>query len=425
MPRTVEQIQFTPRMPIALRVTAYARVSCGKDAILHSLAAQVDHYSTYIRHHPGWEYVGVYADEAKTGTKDSRENFQRMLANCRMGKIDHIITKSISRFSRNTVTLLETVRELKGLGISAYFEEQSIDTATAEGELMLSILASYAQEESLSASENQKWRVKRNFEEGIPWRFFVLGYRRENGRLAVIPEETEIVRSIFDDYLSGKGVTAITKRLNESGSTTQSGGVFHKSAVERILRNYAYTGNLLLQTKFRENHLTKVTRKNQSELPRHHAANTHEAIISQETFDAVQAEILRRKRKYVLTKPQQTSPFTGLITCAICSKHYRRKATATGPVWICSTYNAYGKAYCPSKAIPEEKLMQAAAQVGRMGKMTAITANNNNLLEFTLADGTNAVQRWQDRSHAESWTPEMRIAAGEKTRERSQRHAES
>lgn len=144
---------------------------------------------------------------------------------------------------------------------------------------MLSVLASYAQEESLSASENQKWRVKRNFEEGIPWRFFMLGYRRENGRLAVIPEEAEIVRSIFDDYLSGKGFTAITKRLNESGSTTQSGGVFHKSAVERILRNYAYTGNLLLQTKFRENHLTKVTRKNQGELPRYHAANTHEAII--------------------------------------------------------------------------------------------------------------------------------------------------
>ena len=253
----------------------------------------------------------------------------------------------------------------------------------------------------------------------------MLGYRRENGRLAVIPEEAEIVRSIFDDYLSRKGVTAITKRLNESGSTTQSGGVFHKSAVERILRNYAYTGNLLLQTKFRENHLTKVTRKNQGELPRYHAADTHEAIIPLETFNADQAEIRRRKEKYAPGKPQKASPFSGRITCANCGKHYRRKTTATGPVWICSTYNSYGKAHCPSKAIPEEKLMQAAAQVGRMGKITAITANNNNLLEFTLADGTNAVQRWQDRSRAESWTPEMRIAAGEKTRERRQHHAES
>lgn len=149
------------------------------------------------------------ADEAKTGTRDSRENFQRMLADCRAGKIDHIITKSVSRFSRNTVTLLETIRELKGLGISVYFEEQSIDTATADGELMLSILASYAQEESLSASENQKWRVRRNFEQGIPWRFFMLGYCGENGKLVVVPEEADIVRGIFRDYLDGKGTAAI------------------------------------------------------------------------------------------------------------------------------------------------------------------------------------------------------------------------
>lgn len=425
MPRTVEQIQFAPRMPKPLRVAAYARVSSGKDAMLHSLAAQVDHYSTYIRHHHGWEYVGVYADEAKTGTRDSRENFQRMLTDCRAGKIDHIITKSISRFSRNTVTLLETVRELKELGISVYFEEQSIDTSTADGELMLSILASYAQEESLSASENQKWRVRRNFEQGIPWRFFMLGYRGENGRLVVVPEEADIVRGIFRDYLDGKGTAAIVKRLNEEGYATQSGCVFHKSAVDRILRNYAYTGNLLLQTKFRENYLTKITRKNQGELPQYHAANTHEAIIPPETFQAVQDEIRRRKEKYAPTKPRKLSLFTGLITCAICGKHYRRKSTATGPIWICSTYNSYGKAHCPSKAVPEEKLMQVAAQVGPVSEITAITARSGNLLEFTLKDGTKAVKRWQDRSRAESWTEEMRRVAGEKTRERKKDHAES
>lgn len=290
---------------------------------------------------------------------------------------------------------------------------------------MLSILASYAQEESLSASENQKWRVRRNFEQGIPWRFFMLGYRGENGRLVVVPEEADIVRGIFRDYLDGKGTAAIVKRLNEEGYATQSGCVFHKSAVDRILRNYAYTGNLLLQTKFRENHLTKITRKNQGELPQYHAANTHEAIIPPETFQAVQDEIQRRKEKYAPAKPRKVSLFSGLITCAICGKHYRRKTTATGPVWICSTYNSYGKSYCPSKAIPEEKLMQTAALVGHTGEITAITAHNDNLLEFTLKDGTNAVKRWQDRSRAESWTAEMRRAAGEKTRERKQHHAES
>lgn len=312
MPRTVEQIQFAPRMPQPLRVAAYARVSSGKDAMLHSLAAQVDHYSTYIRHHHGWEYVGVYADEAKTGTKDSRENFQRMLTDCRAGKIDHIITKSISRFSRNTVTLLETVRELKELGISVFFEEQSIDTATTDGELMLSILASYAQEESLSASENQKWRVKRNFEEGIPWRFFMLGYRRENGKLAIVPEEAEIVRSIFDDYLAGRGITAIAKRLNESGYATQSGCVFHKSAVERILRNYAYTGDLLLQTKFRENHLTKVTRKNQGELPRHHASDTTKPSFRRKPLMPSRRRSGGEKRSMLQPSPRKHPPSRGL-----------------------------------------------------------------------------------------------------------------
>ena len=166
MGRKVQKVKFPAAAPKQKRVAAYARVSCGKDAMLHSLASQMDYYRNYICCHPGWEYAGVYADEAKTGTKDGREQFQRLLTDCRSGKIDHIITKSISRLARNTVTLLETVRELKTLGISVYFEEQNIDTATADGELMLSILASYAQEESLSNSENMKWRIHSNFQNG-------------------------------------------------------------------------------------------------------------------------------------------------------------------------------------------------------------------------------------------------------------------
>ena len=421
---------FPEQPPPTKRVAAYARVSTMKDAQENSLQAQQEYFTEYIQRHPGWVFAGMYSDDGISGLSiRERDGFNSMVTDALDGKIDLILTKSLSRFARNTVDALTTIRSLKAAGVAVYFQKENINTMDSTGEflitLMLSILASYAQEESLSASENQKWRVKRNFEEGIPWRFFMLGYRRENGKLAIVPEEAEIVRSIFDDYLAGRGVTAIAKRLNESGYATQSGCVFHKSAVERILRNYAYTGNLLLQTKFRENHLTKVTRKNQGELPRYHASDTHEAIIPPETFNAVQAEIRRRKEKYAPTKPPQTSPFTGLITCAICGKHYRRKTTATGPVWICSTYNSYGKSYCPSKAIPEEKLMQTAALVGHTGEITAITAHNDNLLEFTLKDGTNAVKRWQDRSRAESWTSEMRRAAGEKTRERKQRHAES
>lgn len=203
------------------------------------------------------------------------------------------------------------MRELKSLGVSVYFEEQNIDTATADGELMLIILAGFAEEESLSVSENQKWRVRRNFEDGKPWRYFMLGYRNQNGKLTVVPEETEIVRSIFADYLAEDGITSIMKRPNESGYATQSGHVFHKSAVERILWNYAYNGNLLLQTKFRENHLTKKTLRNNGELPKFHAAETREAIIPLETFEAVQAEMQRRAKKYAKAQPKRSYPFSG------------------------------------------------------------------------------------------------------------------
>ena len=423
MERTVQIVKFPPRQPKLKRVAAYARVSSGKDAMLHSLAAQVEYYSNYIRRHPGWEYVGVYADEAKTGTKDSREQFQQLLTDCKAGKIDHILTKSISRMARNTVTLLETVRELKTMGITVYFEEQNIDTGTDDGELMLSILASYAQEESLSASENQKWRVRQNFENGQPCRGFMLGYRYKDGQYIVVPEEAEVVRSIYADFLDGKGVTAIMKRLNKEGILTQQGFTWHKSAVTRVLKNYTYTGNLLLQTKYRENHLTKRTLVNHGQLPQYHATDTHEPIIDIGTYNSVQLEMHRRAQKYGKLQTSGKYPFSGMITCAGCGKHYRRKVTATGPVWICSTYNTLGKSACPSKAIPESTLMEIAAQVSTTGEITAVTARNDNTLEFTLADGTVTVKQWQDRSRATSWTPEMRAAAGEKTRERKRQYA--
>ena len=423
MERAVQKVKFPPRQPKLKRVAAYARVSSGKDAMLHSLAAQVEYYSNYIRRHPGWEYVGVYADEAKTGTKDSREQFQQLLTDCKSGKIDHIVTKSISRMARNTVTLLKTVRELKSIGITVYFEEQNIDTGTDDGELMLSILASYAQEESLSASENQKWRVRQNFENGQPWRGVMLGYRYKDGQYIVVPEEAEIVRSIYADFLNGKGVIAITKRLNSEGILTQQGFTWHKSAITRVLKNYTYTGNLLLQTKYRENHLTKRTLVNHGQLPQYHATDTHEPIIDIGTYDSVQLEMYRRSQKYGKQQTSEKYPFSGMITCAGCGKHYRRKVTATGPVWICSTYNTHGKAVCPSKAIPESTLMEIAAQVSATGEITAITAHNDNALEFTLADGTVTVKQWQNRSRAASWTTEMRVAAGEKSRERKRQYA--
>ena len=410
-------------LPQLMRVAAYARVSSAKDAMRHSLSAQVSYYSDLIQRHPGWAYTGVYADEAKTGTKDSRENFVRLIDDCRAGRIDAIITKSISRFARNTVTLLETVRELKVLGIDVYFEEQNIHTLSADGELMLSILASYAQEESLSASENQKWRIRKNFEEGRPWNGTMLGYRYRNGILVVEPDEAEIVRRIFREYLAGKGVEAIANGLNVDGIPTRYGNHWCKASVSGILRNYAYTGNLLLQKTFRENYLTKRTLPNEGQLPQYHSEGSHEPIIRMEDFEAVQAEIERRAAKHAPPGKgyRNRYPFTGLIICGCCGKHYRRKVTATGPVWICGTYNTIGKAACPSKQIPEGVLTDLTADMD-IDEITEIRAEDRNRLVFHFKNGEEAVKRWKDRSRAESWTPEMREAARQKALERSRQN---
>ena len=411
MTRKIEQVRFAADAPKKKRVAAYCRVSSGKDAMLHSLSAQVSYYSDYIQKH-GWEYAGVYADEALTGTKDNRENFQRLLEECRNGNIQMVITKAISRFARNTVTLLETVRELKALGVDVFFEEQNIHTMSADGELMLTILASYAQEESLSVSENMKWRIRKNFENGKPWSGFILGYRFQNGQFAVVPEEAEIIKRIFREYLDGLGATAIMKGLNEDGILTRTGKPWRIEGVLKILRNYNYTGNLILQKTYRENHLTKRKMKNNGEKPQYHAVGTHEAIIDLATFEAVQEELARRSEHYSGKKPSTvTYPFTRLIVCANCGKHYRRKTTATGIVWICSTYNTHGKKACAdSKAIPESVLYELTADTP-LGDLTAIRAEKDNTLAFCFKNGEQTVKRWKDRSRRESWTEEMKEKA--------------
>ncbi len=425
MERRIRQVPLQNlQVPKLTRVAAYARVSSGKDAMLHSLSAQVSYYNDLIQRHRGWLFCGAYADEALSGTKDNRENFIRLLGDCRAGKIDMVITKSISRFARNTVTLLEAVRELKDIGVDVYFEEQNIHSLSNDGELMLSILASYAQEESLSASENQKWRVKRNFENGIPWSGTMLGYRYENGKFIIVPNEAEIVKLIYDSYLSGMGVTAIMKMLNKNGYITRFGNTWHNSGVSRILRNYTYTGNLILQKTYRENHLTKRKLQNNGELPQYHITDNHDAIISLEQFNAVQDEIKRRAEKYKGEgSTKKTYPYSGLLICANCGKHYRRKVTATGAVWICSTYNTLGKGYCSSKQIPEEKLNDVTMKtIGTLDslhdKITAVRVENNNTLIFVFKNGEETVRRWIDRSRAESWTDEMKEKARQKTLER-------
>ena len=281
MAPSIRRVDFGPQFPAAVtRVAAYARVSTGKDAMLHSLSAQVSYYSNMIQKHPGWLYCGVYADEGITGTKEDRENFCRMMADCRAGKLDLIITKGISRLSRNTVTLLETVRELKELGVDVFFEEQNIHTLSAAGELMLTILASFAQEESRSASDNQKWRVQKAFENGelMNWRF-MLGYRIKDGEVSVYEPEAAAVREVFRRFIHGATMGSLAKYLNESLGRGVLGGTWKTQHVHVLLTNEKFTGNALLQKTFRNNHIEKAKRPNNGELPRYYAEGTHPAII--------------------------------------------------------------------------------------------------------------------------------------------------
>ena len=204
--------------------------------MLHLISAQVSYYSDLIHSHDNWLYAGVYSDEAKIGTKDSRADFHRLIVDCRAGKIDMVITKSISCFARNTVTLLQTVRDFKAWEVDLFFEEQNIHTMSGDGELMMTILVSYAQEESRSASENQKWRIKRNFEEGMLWNGAMLGYRLKNGRYEIIPDEADLVRRVYDEYLSGNGYLTIAKRLNEDGFSSRFGKQWSQSVIYKILQ---------------------------------------------------------------------------------------------------------------------------------------------------------------------------------------------
>lgn len=221
------------------------------------------------------------------------------------------------------------------------------------------------------------------------------------------------------------GITAIMKMLNEKGIFSRNGNAWCKSSVMRVLRNYAYTGNLLLQQTYRENHLTKRTLQNNGELPKYHIADSHEPIIPLRQYNAVQEEIKRRADKHTHSGVKQnTYPFTGMVVCGSCGKHYRRKITKTGPVWICSTFNTMGKAYCPSKQIPENTLISITEEVlgstdTLYDKITAIRAEKDNTLVFCFKDGSETVKRWQDRSRAESWTEEMKEAARQKALERS------
>ena len=433
---TITKLAALPQIRRRKRTAAYARVSSGRDAMWHSLSAQVSYYSALIQRRIEWEFAGVYADNPVSGTKENRAEFQQLLTDCRTGKIDLIITKSITRFARNTLTTLETVRELKNLGIDVFFEKEKIHSLSNDGELMLSILASYAQEESRSVSENCKWRIRKMFQAGRPNTGNMLGYRLKDGKLQIVPEEAEIVKQIFADYLSGMGKLAIAKKLNSQGIATKFGGPWLENVIHKILRNEKYTGDMVLQKTFQQDHISKKKRFNQGELPKYYVKNSHEPIIPHEIFEQVQQTIANRAAKYHPAKVVPIEyPFTGQIFCENCGQNYRRKHANAGNkyekiVWICSTFNTLGKAACSSQQIPENILIKKAAEALGLSEfneaifhdqISRIKVPGHNRLVFIFRDGHETKVTWQNPSRRESWTEEMKQTAREREVQRQQK----
>lgn len=429
--KKIMTIEPLPKLERLIKVAAYARVSSGKDAMLHSLAAQITYYQNLITTHQGWEFAGVYADEALTGTKDNRQEFQRLIKDCKAGKIDMVIVKAISRFARNTVTLLETVRMLKNINVDVYFEEQNLHSISSEGEMVLTFLASFAQEESRSVSENMKWRIKKDFEQGIIWGSKdQIGYKLVNRKLVLVPDEAKFVRRIFDLYLNGYGFQAIANMFNAEDLKSPKGCRWCKTAIEQIINNYNYTGDLLLQKTFREDHLTKHRKFNKGERNQYLVENDHEPIITKEEFMRAQDLKRQRAKQFNIRYSSKRHEFTGIMRCSICGKNYRRKVQSTRMWWVCSTFNSLGKNECASKAIPEETLIEVTKKVLGVEKVTSeivgkrierIDVLCGNKLHFHLKNGTVVEETWNDLSRSNSWTPEMREKARQRALEQFRR----
>ena len=355
------------------RVCAYCRVSTDNEDQLSSYEAQVGHYTAHIKNNPAWDFAGIYADEGITGTNTKkRVDFNRMIEDCLAGKIDVVITKSISRFARNTLDTLQYVRQLKEKGIAVFFEKENVNTLDSKGELLISLLASLAQEESNTISQNTRMGISYRFQEGkvIVNHNKFLGYTKdENGNLVIVPEEAKIVRRIFREFLEGKSPYKIAAGLERDKKLTGAGGSrWYDSTVTKILKNEKYMGDALLQKTYTVDFLTKKRVKNSGHVAQYYVEDSHPAIVSKEEFAAVQTEFKRRSnmRGYSKTgKSAYTSEyaFSGKLYCQNCGSKFRRSAWGSGKnkkhVWICINHQMNGDSVCEQKAVKEKDLEQA------------------------------------------------------------------
>lgn len=346
------------------KVAGYARVSTDHEDQFSSYAAQVNYYTNYIKGREDWEFAGMYTDEGITATNTKhREGFKRMVADALAGKIQLIITKSVSRFARNTVDSLATIRKLKENGVEVFFEKESIWTFDAKGELLITIMSSLAQEEARSISENTTWGHRKRFADGkvsVPFKYF-LGYDRgEDGNLVINPEQAKIVRLIYKLFLSGLSYSAIGRELMKRGIKSPTGGErWYPRTIQSLLTNEKMKGDALLQKNYTVDFLTKKQVKNEGQVPQYYVTGNHEAIIAPETFDLVQAEIERRRsaKRY-----SGVSIFSNRIKCGECGGFYGSKIWHSTDkyrrvIWQCN-HKFDGDKKCTTPHLTEEEIKE-------------------------------------------------------------------
>lgn len=367
----IKKIEAQPAVVKKLRVAAYCRVSTENEDQKESLEAQREHYESWIRMHDDWECAGVFYDFGISGTKaDAREGLQALLYACRTGSVDYVLTKSISRFSRNTSDCLSLVRELLSYNIPIYFEKENIDTGSMESELILSVLSSMAQSESESISKNVKWSVKKRMEEGT----FVFGYlpygytKDAAGNMVIDPVESEIVKLIFDLALNGMGTYKIAQLLDRRNVPTRKGGKWSGSTVKGILVNEKYYGAAAFQKTYTDSNFRR--HNNHGEVDSFIAEDHHEAIISKEDFDRVQVMIQKHIDEHGIVKDMgkyhNKYPFSGIIICGECGGKFKRQTQSGGIAWACSKH-LYNKDACSMMFIKDEAIK--AAFVTMMNKL--------------------------------------------------------
>ena len=378
------------------RVAAYARVSTNSKEQETSYEAQVSYYTEYISSKPDWQFVQVYADRGITGTSTKRrEHFNDMVEDALAGKIDLIITKSVSRFARNTVDSLTTIRKLKERGVEVYFEEQNIYTLDSKGELLLTIMSSLAQEESRNISENVTWGQRKRFADGkvsMPYKHF-LGYRRgEDGLPEIVPSEAKTVRLIYLMFLEGHTPYGIKRALEAEGVLSPAGKkTWQTATILSILTNEKYKGDALLQKTYCVDFLTKKMKVNEGEVQQYYVENSHPAIVTAEMFDMVQEELARRKMAG--RQHNGTSCFAGTIYCGCCGKTFGSKVWHSNDkyrrvIWRCNA--KYGKgAICATTHLTEEEIQQRFLKAFNqlLGRRRFIREDTETLIRF-LTDTT-------------------------------------